>query len=99
MSERVAYQSKIEALLTEWPERIALMEGKAGTIAPAKREVYAGLMKQMREKFEDIRRKLSDYRAAGDAAYPEARKALERAWSDMANAYEKALCQFEGVKN
>jgi hypothetical protein len=99
MSERLAYQSKMEAMLTEWPERMALMEGRAPAIPAAKREVYSGWLKQMREKFEETQRKLAEYRAAADAAWPEARKNLERAWSDLANAYEKALTQFDGVKN
>jgi hypothetical protein len=99
MSERLAYQSKIEAMLNEWPERMTLMEGRVWAIPAPKREVYAELMKQMREKFEEVRLKLADYRNAGDSAWPETRKNLERAWSDLANAYEKSLCQFEGVKN
>ena len=99
MSERLAYQSKIEALLNEWPEKIALMESKKDSIVPPKRETYSGLLKQMRDGLEEVRRKLADYRSASESSGPEARKNLERAWSGLANAYEKALCQFEGVKN
>jgi len=99
MSEHEAYQLKMEAMLAEWPHRIELMAERTPTIVPAKRPVYEGLITLMREKYQEAVRRLSEYRAAAETAWPDARKNLERAWSDLANAYEKALCQFEGVKN
>lgn len=99
MSEYQAYQLKMEALLAEWPHRIELMAERAPTIVPAKRPVYDECLKKMRDAYEDSRRALAADQASGESERPEARKSLERAWSNLANAYEKALCQFEGVKN
>ena len=99
MSERLAYQRKMEALLEEWPAKISFMESRAPTIATDKRAVYDGLLKLMREKLDENRRLLDASESAGEAGWTEAEPRLKRAWSDLANAYEKALCQFEGVKN
>ena len=99
MSESEAYLLKMDAMLAEWPHRIEMMAERTPTIVTAKRPVYEGLIKLMREKYQDCLRRLSEYRAAAASALPESRLNLERAWSDLANAYEKALCQFEGVKN
>lgn len=99
MSERFAYERKIEAMLTEWPERIAFMERRTHAIPETRRVVYTGLVERMRETYAQTRRHLDEYRSANDSAWPQAQKTLERSWNDLASAYEKALCQFEGVKN
>lgn len=97
MSERDVVERKMGTMLGEWPERLALMESRAPAIPGARRAVYDDLLAKMRANYGEAVRALGDYRSA--AAEPPARQRLERAWSDLVNAYEKALTQFEGVKN
>ena len=99
MNEAVAYQRKMEALLSEWPGKISFMESRASVIAAEKRTVYDGLLKTMREKLDETERFLADSRARGPEGWEEARQRIQRSWYELANAYEKALCQFEGVTN
>lgn len=99
MNEAFAYQRKMEALLSEWPGKISFMESRAPVIATEKRAVYDGLLKTMREKLDETERFLADARARGPEAWDEGRQRIQRSWNELANAYEKALCQFEGVKN
>jgi hypothetical protein len=99
MSEALAYQRKMEALLSEWPGKISFMESRTSVIAPDRRAVYEGLLKTMREKLDETVRLLEESRARGHEGADEGRQRIERSWYELANAYEKALCQFEGVKN
>jgi hypothetical protein len=99
MSERDVVERKMGTMLGEWPERLALMESRAPAIPDARRGVYNDLLAKMRANYGEAVRALGDYGSAAAAAEPQARQRLERAWSDLVNTYEKALTQFEGVKN
>lgn len=98
MSEYEAYERKMTALLAEWPDRMALMESRAPAIPESRRATYHEILAEMRARYGDAVRALSEFRGAAAGSEP-ARAALEKSWANLAAAYEKALCQFEGVKN
>ena len=98
MTEAAAYQSKMADLLNEWRDKVAYMETKSPGISPDKRAAYEAQVAVMRARHAEAVSVFAGG-ASGLASWTEVQPKVQALWKQMTNAYEKALCQFEGVKN
>src|SRR5690242_8595488 len=98
MEDREGFEEKMAALLAEWAVKIEFMADRARVIAPEKRAAYDGFVAAMRLRYGDAARALADLKSGRNAG-PGAQASIDILWKHMTNAYEKALCQFEGVHN
>lgn len=95
MSNREAYEQKLQAKLDEWQAEIDKLRARArGAEADARidREKEA---ERLEAKREEVRQKLEELREAGDDAWDDIKAGAERAWDSLSDSLEKARSRFK----
>ena len=94
MSDKQAWEKKLEAQLEEWRADIAKMEArskKAGADAQADYERELKRLRKLRDESED---ELKKVRAASESAWQDMRKGAEASWDAMTKAMRDAWSRF-----
>ncbi|MGM0784463.1 MAG: coiled coil domain-containing protein [Pseudomonadota bacterium] len=95
MSDREAYEQKLQAKLDEWQAEIDKLRARAkGAEASARieREKEAARLEARRE---EVRQKLQEMREASDDAWEDVKAGAERAWDSLSESFEKARSRFK----
>ncbi|SDK35837.1 hypothetical protein SAMN04487954_11542 [Billgrantia gudaonensis] len=95
MSDREAYEQKLQAKLDEWQAEIDKLRARAkGAEADARidREKEAARLEARRE---EVRQKLQEMREASDDAWEDVKAGAERAWDSLSESFEKARSRFK----
>ncbi|MDO9263734.1 MAG: hypothetical protein Q7U02_07195 [Desulfosalsimonadaceae bacterium] len=95
MTEKKDFLEKQKAQIAEWNKQIdELMQAakKAQVDASVKFENY---IDDLRERLEDMRLKMEDVKKSGDSGWHDLRTGMEKAWKDLAAAFDKARSRFK----
>ncbi|MFZ2632319.1 MAG: hypothetical protein WA081_09980 [Desulfosalsimonadaceae bacterium] len=95
MTEKKDFLEKQKAQIAEWNKQIdELMQAakKAKVDASVKFENY---IDDLRERLEDMRLKMEDVKKSGDTSWHDLRTGMEKAWKDLAAAFDKARSRFK----
>lgn len=94
MSDKNAYQEKLEAQLDEWQAEIAKMRARADKATADARIEYDKQIKELVEYQKRAQKKLNEAQHASEAAWADMRSGMEKAWADMAKSWNDAMKRF-----
>jgi len=95
MSEKDAYQKKLEAKLDEWRAELQRLKAKAaGAEADVEIELKERLI-DLRAKRDHAELRLEKLRNAGEGAWQELKSGIERAVDDFGQAVKRARERFD----
>jgi len=95
MPEKKDFLEKQKAQIAEWSKQIdELMQTakNARVDASVRIENY---IEDLRERLEDLRLKMEDVKKSGDTGWHDLRTGMEKAWKDLAAAFDKAKSRFK----
>jgi len=95
MSEKKAYQDKMEAQLREWQAKIDVLKAKADKAEAEQRAKYYERIEKLRAKKKAADAKFAELRQAGEGAWEDIKAGMEKAWDDLKLSVEKAKKKFE----
>ena len=94
MSEKSAYQAKLEAQLEEWRADMEKMQARAKQLNAEARVEYERQLAALQRRQEDAAERLRAMRRANEEAWEDMRKGAEKAWDDMAAAMRDAMSRY-----
>ena len=94
MSDKNAYEDKLEAQLKEWQAEIDKLRAKADKANADARLEYDRQIKELVEYQQRAQGKLHELQQASEAAWADMRSGMEKAWADMAKSWNDAMKRF-----
>jgi uncharacterized coiled-coil DUF342 family protein len=94
MSDKNAYEDKLEAQLKEWQAEIDKLRAKADKANADARLEYDRQIKELVEYQKRAQGKLNEIQQASEAAWADMRSGMEKAWADMAKSWNDAMKRF-----
>lgn len=94
MKKREAYRQKIEAKLDEWKAEIDRLKAKARQKQVDVETEYKEELNTLREKREELKRKLDKLEDASEDAWEDIKEGIEKSRKEMKTAFDKALKKF-----
>jgi ElaB/YqjD/DUF883 family membrane-anchored ribosome-binding protein len=88
MTDRKAYQQKMEARLNEWKAELDRMRAKVQGVEADARIEFDKQLTDIRERFETIREHFSSLAKAGGDSYERVRGTVDGALAEFTNAFE-----------
>jgi hypothetical protein len=95
MSEKKAYQDKMEAQLREWQAKIDVLKAKADKAKAEQQVKYYEKIENLRVKKKAADAKLAELRRAGEGAWGDIKTGMEKAWKDLTESVEEATKKFK----
>ena len=92
---RKAMIEKMEAQLKEWSAMIEAWQARAQKVSAEARGELRGQVRNLREKQDVVRSKLTEMKGESDAAWDRIKAGAEKAWGDMKTAVEEATAKFK----
>ena len=99
MENKDTYRRKIDALLTEWEDKIDILVTKADTATAGARSRYQEQLQALQAKQEVARHKLDELKEDSGEAWEAIKEGMEEAWDDLKEAFEKAATKFSDEEN
>jgi hypothetical protein len=94
MSNKDAYQQKLEAKLDEWRAEIDKLRAK-GRQADADAQIQLDRqVEDLEKRQEAARRKLEELRSTSEDAWQDLKSGIEKAWDDLGNAVRSAVDRY-----
>jgi len=95
MSNREAYEQKLQAKLDERQAEIDKLKARAkGAEADARIE-HQKEIDDLEAQRDEARQKLAELREAGDDAWEDVKDGAERAWNSLSESFVKARSRFK----
>jgi hypothetical protein len=94
MDKRKAYEEKFEAQVNGWAAQLAGFKAKADQATAQAKIDYCEITEALQLKQEDAKTKLHHLKTASDAAWEEAKKGADTAWTDVKIAFRSATSKF-----
>ena len=95
MSEKKAYQEKVEATLNQLDARIDLLKAQAKEASAEAKIEYNKRLEDLREQQSEVRARLQEMSEAGEEAWEEFKDGIDEAVSELQDAVTGALAAFE----
>ncbi|GGD78675.1 coiled coil domain-containing protein [Lacimicrobium alkaliphilum] len=95
MSEKEAYQKKLQAQLDEWNSEIDKLRAKADQAEADAQLEYYQQIETLREKQQESSRKLEELKAASDDAWQDMKAGIDSAWDSLGRSLESAKSRFK----
>jgi uncharacterized coiled-coil DUF342 family protein len=95
MSEKKAYEKKMDAMIREWSAKIDVLKAKADKAGAEQEIKYRETLQKLRKKRDEAHRKFDELRASGDVAWEEFRGGVDQAWNDLKKSIERAQEKFK----
>ncbi|MDN3521877.1 coiled coil domain-containing protein [Halomonas ramblicola] len=95
MSNREAYEQKLQAKLDEWQAEVDKLKARAqGAQADARIE-YQEEIDRLESHRDEARQKLAELREASDDAWEDVKDGVERAWDSVSESFKSARSRFK----
>lgn len=95
MSNKDAYEQKLQAKLDEWQADLDKLKAKAkGAEADARIE-YQEEIDRLESQRNEARQKLAELREASDDAWEDLKDGVERAWDSVSESFKSARSRFK----
>ncbi|GHC23508.1 MULTISPECIES: coiled coil domain-containing protein [Aidingimonas] len=95
MSNREAYEQKLQAKLDEWQAEIDKLRARAKSNEADARIEREEEADRLEAKREEVRQKLDELRNSSDDAWDDIKDGAERAWDSLSASFEKARSRFK----
>lgn len=93
--EKHEYLEKIEAQLTEYNAKLAEMRDKVLQVQTDMRREYINQVKILEGKRDKLRETFGQLKEASVSAWEDTKEGTERAFADLAEAFDKAMNRFK----
>ena len=94
MSEKQAYEAKLQAQLDEWKAEIDRLKAKADGAAADVKLAYHKQIDEISAMQKDAWKRLSELKEVGDDAWQDLRGGIEKAWDSLGQALKAATSRF-----
>ena len=94
MSEKNAYQEKLEAQLDIWQAEIDKLRAKADQASADARLQYDKQVDELVKYQKTGKQKLRELQDANEQAWHDMRHGMEQAWDDMMKAWKAAMSRY-----
>ena len=94
MSEKEAYEKKLQAKLDAWSAEIDKLKAKGDEVEADLQVEYNRQLQDMRAMRDAAEQKLRELRASSDDAWEDFKVGIDRAWDEIANALRTARSRF-----
>ena len=98
MSDRSAYEQRLNAQLREWSARIDQLRARADKASADARIEYQNQLEALEARRQAAARTLDQLQRAGDDAWQELRAGAERAWRELQEAVNSAADRLEAAR-
>ena len=88
MTDRSAYQEKMQAKLDEWRAELDKLSAIANQKKADAGIEYQNQLKSLEERYESAAGQLDDLKQSGDQAWQEIRSGMEDAWASLGDALQ-----------
>ena len=95
MSEKEAYQQKIEAEIKEWGAKIDQLESKTEKASAEAKIQFKEQLAALNRKKDAAKAKLQELKNASEGAWESAKSGLDSAWSDLKASLENTVSRFK----
>lgn len=95
MSQKQAYQEKMEAQLKEWGAKIDELKAKAEKAEADAKLEYHKRIDGLQAKRNAVEAKLAEVKASGEEAWENLKDGAERAWNELRSAVNEAASKFK----
>jgi len=95
MKKREEYIETMTKQLKEWSARIDELEIKARTAKADMKVVYEQRVRELKDKREDVTRKLHELKGASNEAWDAVKTGVEKAWGEFKDALSDARDKFK----
>ncbi len=95
MSEKEAYEKKLQAQLDKWMADIDKLKAQADRAEADLRLEYYKKIEDVRTMLVKANKKLAELRAAGDDAWGDLKIGIEGAWDTLGSAIKSAASRFK----
>lgn len=90
MSDKEAYERKLEAKLEEWQADIDKLRAQAKEAGADAQIRYQQQIDELRKYRDDMEARLAEMREAQSAAWTDIKGGVDKAWDDMSKAMQDA---------
>lgn len=94
MSDKQAYEKKLEAKLHEWQADIDKLKAQAESANADAQAQYEEQLHDLRHKRDAVHKKLQDVQSANADAWQDVKKGADAAWGQMSDAVQKAWSRY-----
>ncbi len=95
MSNKEAYEQKLQAQLDEWTADIDKLKAKADQAEAGAKIDYDKQIEELRSMKDASKEKLEELKNAGDDAWEDLKTGIDSAWDTMGNAIKSATSKFQ----
>ena len=95
MNKKSVYWEKVEAQLKEWKAEIEILEDKAAKATGETKTELIRAIGELRQKKEVVKEKWDKMQKDGSAAWDTMKEGLEKAVSELKNAFDKVAARFK----
>lgn len=90
MSDKQAYEKKLEAKLHEWQADIDKLKAQAESANADAQAQYEDELHDLRNKRDEVHKRLQEVQTANLAAWKDVKQGADEAWGQMSDAMKKA---------
>lgn len=94
MVRKDVYWEKMEAQLKDWKAKIEMLEDKAAKATGETKNELMRAIVELRQKKELVKEKWEKMQKEGSAAWDTMKEGLEKAVSELKNAFDKVTARF-----
>lgn len=95
MSQKKAYEQKMDAQIKEWQAKIDVLKAKAEKAGADQKVKYYENIESLKAKKKNVEEKLNQLKTSGENAWDELKEGVEKAWDDLKGAVESASKKFD----
>lgn len=95
MSNKNAFEKKLEAQMQQWNAEIAKLKAKAQEQEADTQLAYYKKIEELRSLQDEANQRLISVKNASNDAWDDLREGTEKAWSNMSSALESATSRFK----
>ena len=95
MEKRSLYLEKIEAKLTQYNAKLALMKGKAAEVQVDMKLEYLDQVGNLEKKRDEFMKKQAQLKIISEHGWDNLKVGTEEAWKELEGAFDKAVSRFK----
>lgn len=95
MSEKKEFLEKQKAQIADWNKQINELIQTAKKTQVDASVKFENYIEDLKERLDDVRLKIEDVKKSGDSSWHDLRTGMEKAWKDLADAFDNAKSRFK----
>lgn len=95
MQKHSLYMEKIDAKITQYNAKLALMKGKAAEVQVDMKLEYLSQMENLEKRRDELIKKHGQLKIASEHGWEDVKVGTEKAWSELEDVFDKAVARFK----